>query len=100
MVHESWRLVLLIALIVAALWWFRRRPGRAGQVCARCGFASRRGTPACPRCGRALDTSAIELERLEAARRRGAIGERAYRRRKLALIRGETGEGAGHRDSG
>lgn len=86
--ESTWRIVVLIGLIIAALVLFRPNKGRGNAVCPRCGFAAAPGTPACPRCGQDLDTTTIELERLEQARRRGEIGETAYRRRKIALIQG------------
>ena len=81
-----WRIVALLTLIAAGLYLFR--PGRDRRlVCGRCGFATRPGTPACPRCGRALDMRSVDLGRLETLRRRGEIDEATYRRRKLALLR-------------
>ena len=86
-----WRIIALIALIGAA--WYLFRPRRRGSlVCARCGFAAHPGTPACPRCGQDLDMSTVDLGRLEDMRRRGEIDEDEYRRRKLALIRGDDGD--------
>ncbi len=85
---SAWRIVALVTLIVVGLCLFRPRR-RGSLVCARCGFATRPGTPACPRCGQALDMSGVELTRLEEMRRRGEISESSYRQRKLALLRGE-----------
>lgn len=86
-----WRILALIALIGAA--WYLFRPRRRGSlICARCGFAAHPGTPACPRCGQDLDMSTVDLGRLEEMRRRGEIDEDEYRRRKLALIRGDGKE--------
>lgn len=82
-----WRIIALIALIGAAWYLFRPRR-RASLVCSYCGFAAAPGTPACPRCGQDLDMSTVDLGRLEAMRHRGEIDEEEYRRRKLALIRG------------
>ncbi|GEM_PF-3772538 len=87
-----WRIIVLVALIAAAWYLFRPRR-RGGPVCARCGFAAHPGTPACPRCGQDLDMSTVDLGRLEEQRRRGEIDEDEYRRRKLALIRGDDSGG-------
>jgi hypothetical protein len=90
-----WRIITLIALIGVA--WYLFRPRRRGSlVCSYCGFATTPGTPACPRCGRDLDMSTVDLGRLEAMRNRGEIDEDEYRRRKLALIRGEGGDQGGN----
>ncbi len=86
--ESAWRIVVLIGLIVAALALFRPTQGGGNAVCPHCGFSAAPGTPACPRCGQHLDTTTIELERLEQARRRGEIGETEYRHRKIALIQG------------
>lgn len=92
-----WRIVTLVVLIAVAWYLFRPRR-RSGLVCARCGFAAHPGTPACPRCGQDLDMSTVDLGRLEEMRRRGEIDEDEYRRRKLALIRGE-GNGDADREA-
>ncbi len=84
----AWRIIALVGLIIAALVLFRPRKGRGSAVCPRCGFSAAPGTPACPRCGRHFDTTTIDLDRLEQARRRGQIGEAEYRRRKITLIQG------------
>lgn len=84
--ERVWRIVVLIVLIVAGYFLFRPT-GRGRSVCGRCGFPARSGTPACPRCGRALDMTSVDLGRLENMRRRGEISEEDYRQRKLALIR-------------
>ena len=93
--EETGRIILIVVAIVVGLWLYRRRPGRGDLVCGRCGFPAKPGTPACPRCGRALDTTRIELARIETARRRGEINETDYRRRKLEIL---TADDAGRRD--
>lgn len=87
--ERVWRIVVLVVLVITAILLFPRRPpGRGTMVCGHCGFSVRRGIPACPRCGHDLDTIAIDLGRLERARRRGELSDDEYRRRRLALIRG------------